>query len=118
MDIQALFMMQAAFEHTAAHQYPTWFFEGEEFAWANSAYSLTPCTIPVHKEPASLQQDNTVFDKAVSHLCVRSDHCMGALKDCFSMSLWFNVVQINSNQESHCCLSMDHNCYHLAQSSN
>ena len=31
----------AAFEHTAAFKYPNWFFEGEEFAWTNSAYSLT-----------------------------------------------------------------------------
>lgn len=88
----------AAFEHTAAHQYPTWFFEGEEFAWADSAYSLTPCTIPVHKEPASLQPDNTVFDKAVSHLRVRSEHCMGALKGRFQCLRGLRV-QINSNQD-------------------
>ena len=29
-----------AFEHTAAYQYPDWLFEGNEFAWMDSAY---PC---------------------------------------------------------------------------
>jgi len=38
-----------AFEHTAAHKHPDWFFEGEEFAWADSAYSLNKHTIPVHR---------------------------------------------------------------------
>lgn len=39
--------------------------------------------IPVHKEPASLQFPNTVFDGAVSRIRVRSEHCMGALKGRF-----------------------------------
>ena len=73
----------AAFESTAAYKYPGWFFQGKEFAWADLAYSLTPWTIPVHKEPYSLIPENTVFDKAVSHLWVHSEHCMGALKSCF-----------------------------------
>jgi len=72
-----------AFEHTAAHKYPDWFFEGEEFAWADSAYTLNKQTIPVHQKPASLQRENTIFDKAVAHLCVRFEHCMGALKGRF-----------------------------------
>ena len=38
-----------AFEHTTAHKYPDWFFEGEEFAWADSAYSLNKHTISVHR---------------------------------------------------------------------
>ena len=73
----------AAFESTAAYKYPGWFFQGKEFAWADSAYSLTPWTIPVHKEPYSLIPENTVFDKAVSHLWVCSERCMGALKGHF-----------------------------------
>ena len=27
-----------AFEHTTAAKYPDWFFEGEKFAWADSAF--------------------------------------------------------------------------------
>jgi len=30
-----------AFEHTAAAKYPDWFFQGEEFAWADSAYGIS-----------------------------------------------------------------------------
>ncbi|SRR6266545_6315667 len=59
-----------AFEHTAAHKHPDWFFEGEEFAWADSAYSLKKHTIPVHHKPASFRRENTIFDKAVAHLRV------------------------------------------------
>lgn len=71
------------FEYTAAARHPDWLFKGEEFAWTDSAYSLTPRTIPVHKKPASLQRQNTIFDHMVSHVRVRSEHCMGALKGRF-----------------------------------
>lgn len=43
-----------AFEHTAAHKHLDWFFEGKEFAWADSAYTLNKCTIPFHCKPVSL----------------------------------------------------------------
>lgn len=69
-----------AFEHTGAHKYPEWFFGEGEFAWTDSAYTVNKHTIPVHKEPASFRPENIIFDKAVSHLRVRSEHCMGALK--------------------------------------
>lgn len=59
---------------------PEFFFQGEEFAWADSAYPVNVRTIPVHKEPASSIPRNTRFDKAVAHLRIRSEHCMGALK--------------------------------------
>ena len=55
-----------AFQHTAAAHFPDWLFHGQEFAWVDSAYTLTPHTIPIHKEPASRIQENTIFDKAVS----------------------------------------------------
>lgn len=60
-----------------------WFFSGEEFAWTDSAYSLNTRTIAVHKKPASLQEENIIFDNMVSHLRIRSEHCMGALKGRF-----------------------------------
>jgi hypothetical protein len=72
-----------AFEHTAAAMSPDWLFEGEEFAWADSAYTVNSRTIPVHKKPASLNLENALFDKTVAHLRVRSEHCMGALKGRF-----------------------------------
>ncbi|TFK54391.1 hypothetical protein OE88DRAFT_1711244 [Heliocybe sulcata] len=49
-------------------------------AWTDSAYALNMCTMPVHKELASLLPDNILFDKAVAHIRIRSEHCMGALK--------------------------------------
>ena len=72
-----------AFEHTAAATTPDWLFDGEEFAWADSAYTANARTIPVHKRPASLLPENALFDKTVAHLRVRSEHCMGALKGRF-----------------------------------
>ena len=73
----------SAFEHTAAFQYPEFLFQGQEFAWADSAYPLGERMIPVHKQPASNRHENAIFDKSVSHLRIRSEHCMGALKGCF-----------------------------------
>ena len=65
-----------AFEHTAAAQHQDWLFDGEEFAWVDSAYSVTCRKIPVHKKPASFHPENAAFNKAVSHLHVQSEHCM------------------------------------------
>jgi hypothetical protein len=59
-----------AFEHTAAHKHPDFLFEGQEFAWADSAYPLGERVILVHKMPASNLCHNAIFDKAVSHLHV------------------------------------------------
>ncbi len=54
--------------HTVAGHWPEWMFKGNEFAWTDSAYTLTAQTIPVHKKPASFQQNNSIFDSAVAHL--------------------------------------------------
>ncbi|KAG2055033.1 hypothetical protein BDR06DRAFT_867627, partial [Suillus hirtellus] len=70
----------SAFEHTAAFKHTDWFFKGDEFAWVDSAYPVSKYTMPVHKQPASLLPENILFDKAVAHLRVCSEHCMGALK--------------------------------------
>lgn len=72
-----------AFEHTAAALHPNWLFAENEFAWADSAYQVNARTIPVHKKPACLLPENTLFDKTVAHLRIRSEHCMGALKGRF-----------------------------------
>lgn len=53
--------------------------------------------IPVHREPASFIPENAIFDNTVSHLCVRSEHCIGALKGRFQ-SLRGLQVSINSNR--------------------
>lgn len=73
----------AAFKGTAAYHFPDWFFEGEEFVWGDSAYTLTERMIPVHKEPASFIPENALFNTTVSCLRVRSEHCNGALKGRF-----------------------------------
>jgi hypothetical protein len=70
-------------------------FEGDEFVWGDSAYTLNARTIPVHKHPAALLPENAKFDKVVSHLHVRSEHCIGALKGRWQ-SLRDLHVQINS----------------------
>ncbi|KDR82165.1 hypothetical protein GALMADRAFT_60176 [Galerina marginata CBS 339.88] len=89
-----------AFEHTAAAKYPEWLFEGEEFAWADSAYAVNSHTIPVHKQPASLDPANSFFDMLVSRLRVRSEHCMGALKGRFQCLRGLRI-NINSKKEHH-----------------
>jgi hypothetical protein len=59
-----------AFEHTAAAKHADWFFTGDEFVWADSAYAVNSCTIPVHKKPVALLPENTTFDHMVANLHV------------------------------------------------
>ncbi|KIK80389.1 hypothetical protein PAXRUDRAFT_158828 [Paxillus rubicundulus Ve08.2h10] len=68
-----------AFEHTTTSKFPNWFFQGEEFAWADSVYGVSPQAIPVHKKPATSLPENTACHYAVTNLHVHSEHCMGAL---------------------------------------
>jgi hypothetical protein len=89
-----------AFEHTTAAKHPDWFFEGEEFAWVDSAYAVNLRTIPVHKKPASDDPANTLFNKFVANLRVQSEHCMGALKGRFQC-LQGLQISINSKQDHH-----------------
>ncbi|THU93188.1 hypothetical protein K435DRAFT_592954, partial [Dendrothele bispora CBS 962.96] len=72
-----------AFQYTAASVHADWFFEGEEFAWGDSAYGVTPRMISVHKKPASQIYENLKFDTALSRLRVESEHCLGSLKGRF-----------------------------------
>lgn len=88
----------AAFEHTAASKYPDWFFQGEEFAWGDSAYAVNNRMISIHKKPASLLPANTLFDKTVSHLRVWSEHCIGALQGQFQCLQGLRV-NIMSNED-------------------
>lgn len=87
-----------AFQDTAAARYPDWFFDGDEFAWADSAYPCNRRTIPVHKEPASFDPRNQLFDNIVSKIRVRSEHCIGVLKGRFQ-SLRGLRVTIKSNED-------------------
>lgn len=48
--------------------------------WADSAYTLTPHIIPVHKKPAADNPLNAQFDSAVAEIRICLEHCMGALK--------------------------------------
>lgn len=93
----------AAFEHTCAGQNPEWFFEGDEFALCDSAYTVNKRTISVHKEPASLIPENALFDKTAAHLRIQSEHCMGALKGRFQCLRGLRVnIQSNCNHISAC----------------
>lgn len=86
------------FEHSAAVKYGDWFFDGEEFAWTDSAYGVSPRSIPVHKEPASRLRSNAIFDTQVSCLRVRSEHCIGELKGRFQCLRGLRV-SINSYED-------------------
>ena len=88
----------SAFEHTSAQKYPEWFFKGDEFAFTDSAYPLTARSIPIHKEPANRIPANAKFDKVVSHLRVRSEHCIGALKGRFQCLRGLRVL-IRDNED-------------------
>lgn len=72
-----------AFLHTTAGAHPDYFFDEGEFAWADSAYTISKRMIPIHREPACFLPENKIFDHTVSHLRVRSEHCIGALKGWF-----------------------------------
>jgi len=76
----------AAFEHTYTFKNPEYLFQGNEFAWADSA-NITPLMIPIHCKPAALCPENILFDRIVSQIQVCSEHCMGALKASFSVSM-------------------------------
>jgi len=89
-----------AFEHTTAAKHSDWFFDGDEFAWADSAYAVNSRTIPVHKKPASNDPANALFDKTVAHLRIRSEHCMGALKGRFQCLRGLRI-SINSKRDHH-----------------
>ncbi|KAJ7260034.1 DDE superfamily endonuclease-domain-containing protein [Mycena haematopus] len=88
----------AAFEGTAVFKHPEWLFQGEEFAWGDSAYPLSSRVIPVYNRLASLLPANAAFNTAVSHIQVRSEHCMGTIKGRFQ-SLRGLHVDINSNED-------------------
>ena len=92
-----------AFEHTAAALHPDWMFKGAEFAYVDSAYPLGKHTIPVHKKPASLQRENAIFDHLVSHLRVRSEHCMGALKGRFQCLRGLRVAINDASDHIRAC---------------
>jgi len=87
-----------AFTGTCASKYPEFLFDGNEFAWADSAYSCTVRMIPIHKRPAAHHPDNAHFDKCVSHLRVRSEHCIGSLKGRWQCLRGLRV-HINSKHE-------------------
>jgi hypothetical protein len=72
-------------------------FDGEEFAWTDSAYAVNARTIPVHKQPASLDPANALFDHVLAQLRVRSEHCMGALKGRFQC---LRGLRVNINSKS------------------
>ena len=55
-----------AFRHTCAFMHPQWLFEGEEFAWANSAYTPSNRIVPVYKEPLSERWPGNIFNQTVS----------------------------------------------------
>jgi DDE superfamily endonuclease len=93
----------SAFEHTAAVKHSNWFFDGDEFAWMDSAYPVTLRSIPVHKRPASLRPENTTFDHLVSHLRVRSEHCMGALKGRWQCLRGLRTVINSKRQHKEAC---------------
>lgn len=88
----------AAFLSTCAHRYPDFLFQGNEFAWTGSAYTLNSRTIPVHKKPASYDRTNAFFDTAVAHLRIRSEHTMGALKGRWQCLRGLRVL-INSKRD-------------------
>jgi hypothetical protein len=86
------------FAGTAAAKNRDWFFEGEEFVWGDSAYTANSHTIAVHKKTASLDPDNTLFDKTLACLRIQSEHCMDALKGCWQCLRGLRV-SINSKKE-------------------
>ncbi|KIK54944.1 hypothetical protein GYMLUDRAFT_132758, partial [Collybiopsis luxurians FD-317 M1] len=88
----------SAFEYTCAAKYPDFLFDGDEFAWGDSAYAVTERMICIHKKPAADIPANSIFDKTLSLLRVRSEHCMGALKGCWSCLSGLRV-SINSNND-------------------
>ncbi|KAF8999209.1 hypothetical protein BDZ89DRAFT_969537, partial [Hymenopellis radicata] len=73
-------------------------FSGDEFSWGDSAYAVTPRMMPIYKKPASDVYENTKYDKAISHVRMHSEHCMGALKGRWQCLRGLRV-QINGDED-------------------
>ncbi|QRV99253.1 DDE superfamily endonuclease [Ceratobasidium sp. AG-Ba] len=84
-----------AFKSTGAYMHPELLFKDNEFAWADSAYTASSRIIPIHKAPYNRNPQVRSFDRAVSHLRVRVEHCMGSLKTRFQS---LRGLQININR--------------------
>ncbi|KIK34679.1 hypothetical protein CY34DRAFT_34646, partial [Suillus luteus UH-Slu-Lm8-n1] len=69
----------------------------------DSAYPVTLHSIPVHKRPASLRPDNIIFNQLVSHLQVRSEHCIGALKGRWQCLRGLRTVINSKHQHKEAC---------------
>lgn len=63
--------------------YPQDFFNNGEYILADSAYTLSNNILTPFKKPASLLADNAAFNKILSSVRVRVEHCIGILKNRF-----------------------------------
>ncbi|KDN33174.1 hypothetical protein RSAG8_13737, partial [Rhizoctonia solani AG-8 WAC10335] len=87
-----------AFRSTGAYLHPDTIFEGDEFAWADSAYTASYRIIPIHKAPANLDPDVRAFDRAASRLRVSVENCIGQVK-CRFQSLRGLRININRRRD-------------------
>ncbi|ESK83945.1 hypothetical protein Moror_7525 [Moniliophthora roreri MCA 2997] len=101
----------AAFKYTTSYRYPELLFRGEEFAWADSAYRVSPRMIPVHKRPASNQDYNAYFDCHVSSLHVHSEHfSINSKAEHLEACCWIHICIILHNL----CIDVDGGQSHFA----
>ena len=103
----------AAFEHTGAAKHPDWLFEGDEFAWADSAYTVNSRTIPIHRQPASFDPKNALFNKVWSSYSLRT--LCESTQGMIPMSSWPSS-DYQQQLEPCRCWSVDHCCNHTAKS--
>ena len=71
------------FEESKFCQHSDDFLDRGEYVLADSAYTLSDITITPFKKPASLAPDNAAFNKVLSSIRVRVEHCIGLLKGRF-----------------------------------
>jgi hypothetical protein len=64
-------------------KHPQDFLEGPEYVLADSAYTLSKTILTPFKKPASLERDNAAFNRALSSVRVKVEHCIGIWKNRF-----------------------------------
>jgi len=70
-------------EESIFGQHPEDFLDDLEYVLADSAYTLSKTVLTPFKKPASLRPDNATFNKLLSSMRVRVEHCIGILKNRF-----------------------------------
>ena len=78
------------------------FFESGEYLLADSGYTTTVNTVSSYRKPSALLQENERFNKCLSGIRIRVEHCIGILKGRFPslQSLRTKIVDVETHKRA------------------